>query len=230
MPYSPMRNRSTLDAYESPQATPAPKWERIKRDPKQEAQAREEAEQEARDKLAALLRSERALALTVGSRGPITADPELVFAQFACGASIETVAGELGVASDVLAAWALHPDRAEQFQRAMLFCGHYWGTKIVEVANDLRVLPADRRVQVEAMQWAAAKMGREFYADRLQAQPDEPQVSIPASDLLRAAVALAMQSGLGDELRRLMPVVTQNSRQAPVLADERPESGDKSAG
>lgn len=224
-----MPRRNNLDAYESPQSAPAPKWERIKRDPKQEAQGRAEADQEARNALALTLASERRAKITSGSRGEITADVALVCARIACGASLVSVAAELGVAADLLAAWLFHADRHEQYNTALRARADLRTTEIIDIADDLRIPAQDRRVMVEARQWEAKVFGREYYADKLPAVTDEPQVSIPAGDLLRAAVALAMQSGLGSQLAALMPVATQNARSSPVLADERSITVDKSA-
>lgn len=160
-----MRNRSTLDAYESPQAPPAPKWERIKRDPKQEAQAREEGRRESRQQAA----TERTQALALGVSDadvPPGTDLVAVCGRISLKKSIPTIARELGCGADKLAAWLLHPDRVKTYNAGLRGFAHNCATEIIEIADDLTLDPMDKRVMIETREWAAKTMGREFYADK----------------------------------------------------------------
>lgn len=188
--------------YSQPGSQPA---RSIKRDPKQEAAARAEADQEARNALAAVLAAERRARLTAGSRGEITAtDGELIFTRLSTGHSVETIAAELKIAADILSAWILNPDRDERRRNAFMACAHHWGTKIAETACDLRIPALERRVMIEGMQWAAAKLGREFFGDKVQVQADVRVQHVVDSS--------ALDPEQRDELRRILRLAIEQAR------------------
>lgn len=169
-----------------------------KRDPKQEAAGRAEADQEARNALAAVLAAERRARLTAGSRDAITDDASLICGRIACGASIKTVAGELSVAADVLAAWLLHPDRVEQYRTALLAAGHMFATEAVEIADDIRLPAPDRKVMVDARWQAARTMGRDWYADKVQVEHTGTVDMAVALDAAAARVRRALAGPVMD--------------------------------
>lgn len=183
-----------------PPAQPAPT---SKRDPKQEAQAREEARRESRAQAAA----ERSQALAVGvstSDVPSGTDLTTVCGRISLKKSIQTIARELGCGAGKLAAWLLHPDHVETYNAGLRGFAHNCATEIIEIADDLTIDAADKRVMIETREWAAKTMGREFYGDKVQVQTDVRVQHVVDSS--------ALDPEQRDELRRILRLAIEQAR------------------
>jgi hypothetical protein len=177
------------------------------------AKIAEEAETSRRQRQLA----DQAMRLDMSTRAlPMPADAGLIVDVVVLAADIDAAAAALQVHPATLLEWMDQPGNRAHVDtihrrraRASAFCAR------AVTADDLRD-PQSRGVELKALTWEAERMDRASYADRLPAAQPEIQVSIPAGDLLRAAMQIAQQAGLLHEMAALMSALQGESRRVPA--------------